>query len=103
MAVSVIEQAKIQAQILVPLVKALQAEGVRVRAHSYPLQHKLALYHEKQWWHHLPNSSELPGSEQANRTAVALPYFTSAVPELVDQYVKAFEKIWAHRDQLPLL
>jgi len=85
------------------LVKALQAEGARARAHSYPLQHKLALYRDKQWWHHLPNSSELPGSEQANRTAVALPYFTSAVPELIDQYAKAFEKIWAHRDQLAQL
>lgn len=82
------------------LVKALQAEGVRARAHSYPLQHKFALYREQQWWHHLPDLSELPGSEQANRTAVALPYFTSSVPELVDQYAQAFEKIWAHRRQL---
>jgi dTDP-4-amino-4,6-dideoxygalactose transaminase len=82
------------------LIKALQAEGVRARAHTYPLQHKLALYQEKQWWHHPPCLSELPGSEQANRTAVALPYFTSAVPELVDQYAKAFEKVWAQRDQL---
>ena len=38
--------------------------------------------------------------EQANRTAVALPYFTSAVPELVDQYANAFEKVWAQRNQL---
>ena len=82
------------------LTKALQAEGVRARAHSYPLQHKFALYREKEWWHHPPHIPELPGSEQANRTAVALPYFTSAVPELVDQYVKAFEKVWAHRSQL---
>jgi dTDP-4-amino-4,6-dideoxygalactose transaminase len=81
-------------------IKALQAEGVRARAHSYPLQHKFALYRESQWWHHLPRISELPGSEQANRTAVALPYFTSPVPELVDQYAKAFEKVWAHRGQL---
>jgi perosamine synthetase len=82
------------------LIKALQAEGVRARAHTYPLQHKFALYQEKEWWHHLPQLSELPGSEQANRTAVALPYFTSAVPALVDQYVQAFEKIWAQRNQL---
>jgi perosamine synthetase len=84
----------------VVLVKALQAEGVRASAHRYPLQHKFALYKEQRWWHHLPSISELPGSEQANRTAVALPYFTAAVPELVDQYVKAFDKIWVHRDQL---
>jgi dTDP-4-amino-4,6-dideoxygalactose transaminase len=82
------------------LTKALQAEGVRARAYSYPLQHKFALYREKEWWHHPPHIPELPGSEQANRTTVALPYFTSAVPELVDQYAKAFEKVWAHRRQL---
>jgi perosamine synthetase len=85
------------------LIKALQAEGVRAHAHSYPLQHKLALYREKQWWHHPPQLAELPGSEQANRTAVALPYFTSPVPELVDQYANAFEKVWAHRKQLTKL
>jgi perosamine synthetase len=85
------------------LIKALQAEGVRATAHSYPLQHRFALYQEEQWWHHLPHISELPGSEQANRTAVALPYFTSTVPELLDQYTKAFEKVWAHRSQLAQL
>lgn len=82
------------------LIKALQAEGVRARAHSYALQHKFALYQDKQWWHHPPAIPELPGSEHANRTAVALPYFTSAVPDLVEQYANAFEKVWAHRSQL---
>jgi hypothetical protein len=42
----------------------------------------------------------LPGSEEANRTAIALPYFTSDVPELVDQYALAFEKVWANRKEL---
>lgn len=82
------------------LIKALQAEGVRARAHTYPLQHKFALYQERQRWHHLPRLPELPGSEQVNRTAIALPYFTSAVPELVDQYASAFQKVWAHREKL---
>lgn len=81
-------------------VKALQAEGVQARAHTYTLQHKLPLYAEAQWWHHLPSIPELPGSEQANRTALSLPMFTSDVPELVDQYVRAFEKVWAHRREL---
>ena len=81
-------------------VKALQAEGVQAKANSYTLQHKLALYAEAQWWHHGPVIPELPGSEQANRTAIALPMFTSEVPELVDQYAKAFEKVWAHRKEL---
>jgi dTDP-4-amino-4,6-dideoxygalactose transaminase len=82
------------------LVKALQAEGVRARAHSYLLQHECPLYQEEQWWHHKPHLPQLPGSEEANRTAVTLPYFTSAVPELVEQYAQAFEKVWAHRKEL---
>jgi dTDP-4-amino-4,6-dideoxygalactose transaminase len=82
------------------LVKALQAEGVRAQAHHYPLQHKLALYQDAAWWHHKPEIPELPGSEEANRTAVSLPYFTSEAPELVDQYAQAFEKVWAHRKKL---
>jgi len=81
-------------------VKALQAEGVQAKAHSYTLQHKLPLYSEEKWWHHKPIIAELPGSEQANKTAIALPYFTTPVPELVEQYVKAFEKVWAHRKEL---
>ena len=81
-------------------VKALRAEGVSTSEYGYRLQHKCALYREAKWWHHLPVIPELPGSEQANATAIPLPYFTSEVPELVDQYVKAFEKVWAHREEL---
>jgi perosamine synthetase len=81
-------------------VKALQAEGVRASASSYPLQHKMPLYAEAQWWHHPPLIPDLPGSEQANATAISLPYFTSEQPELVEQYALAFEKVWAHRKQL---
>ena len=82
------------------VVKALKAEGVHARALSYTLQHKLPLYAEKEWWHHLPVIPELPGSEQANATSISLPYFTKDVPELCDQYVKAFEKVWAHRKEI---
>jgi perosamine synthetase len=81
-------------------VKALQAEGVQTSAMSYRLQHKCALYKEAKWWHHLPVIPELPGSEKANATSMPLPYFTSEVPELVEQYAKAFEKVWAHRDSI---
>ncbi|WP_165073370.1 DegT/DnrJ/EryC1/StrS family aminotransferase [Paludisphaera rhizosphaerae] len=82
------------------IVKALQAEGVKAREHRYPLQHKMPLYAEAEWWHHKPLIPDLAGTEEANRTAIALPYFTSEVPELVDQYAQAFEKVWAHRDKL---
>jgi len=81
-------------------VKALQAEGVRAGALRYRLQHKLAIYKERQWWHHAPVIPELPNTEKVNQTAISLPYFTSPVPDVVDQYVKAFRKVWAHRKQL---
>ena len=31
---------------------------------------------------------------------MAIRCFTKPVPELIDQYVKAFEKVWAHRKEL---
>ena len=81
-------------------VKALRAEGVAARSYTYPLQHEMTVYSESQWWHHQPVIGQLPGSTQANETAIALPYFTKNVPELVDQYALAFEKVWSHRQQL---
>jgi perosamine synthetase len=82
-------------------VKALQAEGVSVSAYTWSLLHNYPIFHEAKWWHHLPAMpGKLPGCDQANRTCIALPYFTREAPELVDQYVKAFEKVWAHRDEL---
>ncbi len=81
-------------------VEALKAEGVNASGLNYTLQHKLPLYAEDEWWHHKPVVPELPGSEQANATSIALPYFTKEVPELVDQYIKAFQKVWAHRSEL---
>ena len=81
-------------------VKALRAEGVQTSEFSYRLQHKQPLYREADYWHHLPTIPRLPGCEKANATALPLPYFTSDVPELADQYVRAFEKVWGHRDSL---
>ncbi|MCC6487952.1 MAG: aminotransferase class I/II-fold pyridoxal phosphate-dependent enzyme [Candidatus Hydrogenedentes bacterium] len=82
------------------LVEALKAEGVNASGLHYTLQHELPLYAEDEWWHHKPVIPELPGSTQANATSIALPYFTKDVPEVCDQYVKAFEKVWAHRADL---
>jgi perosamine synthetase len=82
------------------VVAALQAEGVKTSALSYRLQHEQPLYTENEWWHHTPEIPELPGSKQANDTAISLPYFTEDVPELVEQYAKAFQKVWAHRKTL---
>jgi len=82
-------------------VKALRAEGVPIGPSSGTLQHKLQLYQEAEWWHHKPEIPDrLPGCELANATAMRIRCFTKPVPELIDQYVAAFEKVWAHRDEL---
>ncbi|MBM3335480.1 DegT/DnrJ/EryC1/StrS family aminotransferase, partial [Candidatus Sumerlaeota bacterium] len=90
-------------------VKALKAEGVRVSTWGgseiygggYPLQHKLKIYSEAKWWHHPPViPKELPGSEEVNRTHFFVPLIYEDAPELVEQYAKAFEKVWARRKQL---
>jgi perosamine synthetase len=81
-------------------IQALRAEGVHADPIAYTLQHKLPLYSDAQWWHHLPTIPELPNSDKANATSIGLPYFTHEVPELVDQYIIAFEKVWAHRKEL---
>jgi dTDP-4-amino-4,6-dideoxygalactose transaminase len=88
----------------VALLKALAAEGVRASGTPYDEQHKYALYSEAQWWHHKPDIPEsLPGCAQVNRTSIRLPLFREAASELIDQYARAFEKIWAHRGSLARL
>jgi len=82
-------------------VKALKAEGVSIRRFSYSVNHKRKIYQEAKWWHHPPViPQQLPGVDEALRTGITLPRFTKDVPELIDQYVKAFEKVWAHRNEL---
>ena len=84
-------------------VKALKAEGVDVGEYSLVLQHTYPVFAEKKWWRHmpvLPAPGSMPGYDEANRTAILMPYFTSDQPELVEQYIKAFEKVWAHREEL---
>lgn len=82
-------------------VKALQAEGVEVAEYSWPLLHNWPMVHEAQWWRHMPVlPNAVPGCDEANRTAIRLPVFTTEQPELVEQYAKAFEKVWAHREEL---
>ncbi len=82
-------------------IKALKAEGVRVGRLNYKTSHLDTVYHEPQWWHHAPVIPDrLPGQEEALRRGISLPRFTKPVPELVEQYVRAFEKVWAHRAEL---
>ncbi len=84
-------------------VKALQAEGVGVGEYTWRLLHTYPVFQEDQWWRHmpvLPEEGSVPGCDEINRNAIHLPYWTSDQPELVEQYVKAFEKVWSHRDTL---
>jgi dTDP-4-amino-4,6-dideoxygalactose transaminase len=82
-------------------VKALQAEGVDVSSYAWTLLHTYPIFSETKWWRHMPVLPEtVPGCDEANRKAIQLPYFTSEQPELVEQYVAAFEKVWAHRKEL---
>ncbi len=83
--------------------KALRAEGVHVGVYSGlgNLLHTYPIFQEAQWWHHLPAvPDKMPGCEEVRNTGIQLPYFTCDAPELVDQYIKAFEKVWAHRKEL---
>jgi perosamine synthetase len=83
------------------LVKALQAEGVRASVWVYPEQHRYKIYSEAKWWHHPPKiPASLPGTEWVNANHIFLPLIHGEAPELIDQYVKAFEKVWAHRAEL---
>jgi len=86
------------------LVKALKAEGVPASVWIYPEQHKFAIYSEEKWWHHKPNVPKvLPGCEQVNRTHIFVPLMYREAPELIEQYARAFEKLWANRDKLAKL
>lgn len=81
--------------------KALEAEGVRITCSEYPQQHQLKIYSEAKWWHHKPEiPAVMPGNEQVNRTRLFLPLMYEDAPELIGQYVEAFEKVWAHRPAL---
>ena len=83
------------------LVKALKAEGVQARFWDYPEQHKLKIYSESKWWHHPPTIPEsMPGNAYVNANHIFLPTFYGEAAEITAQYVRAFEKVWAHRDAL---
>jgi dTDP-4-amino-4,6-dideoxygalactose transaminase len=83
------------------LLKALKAEGVDVNFWDYPEQHKMKFYSEAKWWDHAPTIPEsMPGNAFINANHIFLPLFYEDAPDLTRQYVKAFEKVWAHRAEL---
>lgn len=83
------------------LLKALKAEGVNASFWDYPEQHKLKIYSEAKWWHHAPKIPEsMPGNAYVNANHIFLPCLYGEASELIDQYGKAFEKVWAQRQNL---
>jgi dTDP-4-amino-4,6-dideoxygalactose transaminase len=87
--------------------RALQAEGVAATtafgasSSAWNLLHDYVVFREAKWWRHMPVlPDKVPGCDEANRRLMYLPLFTSEAPELVEQYVEAFEKVWAHRAEL---
>jgi dTDP-4-amino-4,6-dideoxygalactose transaminase len=86
------------------LCRALRAEGVKATEGNYRQQHTCSVYHEAKWWHHAPKiPNKLPGSDQISRTRFRVPVMYEDAPELIDQCVKAFEKVWAHKDEVAKL
>jgi dTDP-4-amino-4,6-dideoxygalactose transaminase len=82
-------------------VKALRAEGVQVGAAGAQFLCKNAIFHESEWWHHKPVVAEkFPGAADVDKHGLSLPFFTKEMPELNEQYIRAFEKVWAHRKEL---
>lgn len=83
------------------LIKALRAEGVVIGPGKYDEQHTYRLYSEAKWWHHpVEIPTDLVGTAQVNRTSIKLPVFHAPADELIEQYFRAFEKVWAKRAQL---
>jgi len=87
------------------VVKALRAEGVSVSViETLQEQHKFKLYSEAKWWHHAPQIPDvLPGDEELKKRSMSIPLFYEEVPEVVEQYARAFEKVWAHKAELAKL
>jgi dTDP-4-amino-4,6-dideoxygalactose transaminase len=87
--------------------KALQAEGVSVSTqfgstgYAWQLLHTYPAFTESKWWRYQPVlPDKVPGCDEVNRSLLYSPLLTQEAPELVDQVVKAFEKVWAHRKEL---
>jgi len=82
-------------------VKALKAEGVDANAAKAQFLCNNPIFHEAEWWHHLPViADKFPGALEVGKRGISLPFFTKEMPELNEQYAKAFEKVWAHRKEL---
>ncbi|MCC7519724.1 MAG: DegT/DnrJ/EryC1/StrS family aminotransferase [Verrucomicrobiae bacterium] len=79
------------------IIEALQAEGARVTDERYPLQHRQEVYQRAEFWPAgLPEPGSLPVCEDLHGRILQLPNFATCEESVVDQYLAAFEKAWAH-------
>jgi perosamine synthetase len=91
-------------------VAALQAEGANARTERYPLYHQTYFY--GQGVNYLAPGGPQPGARPAYRPGdlpvteglydrlLALPVFTRAPKEVLDQYCEAFRKVVTHAEEL---
>jgi perosamine synthetase len=81
--------------------QALSAEGVPTQAYGWTSLHEFPYLQEGKWWAHKPVIADsYPGCDRANETSLSVALFRTDQPELVEQYARAFEKVWANRDKL---
>jgi perosamine synthetase len=95
---------------IMQLIRALRAEGCQVGLPRYPLLHQQPFFTEGAFREvmrpafgaMLPDyaSVSLPVTEKANAALMKLPSFPEAGQELLDQYLDAFEKIFAHAGKI---
>jgi dTDP-4-amino-4,6-dideoxygalactose transaminase len=79
------------------VIEALEAEGARVTDERYPLQHRQEVYARAEFWLvPPPASAPLPVSEKLQEAILQLPNFAACEERIVDEYIAAFEKVWAH-------
>ena len=82
-------------------VEALRAEGVRIGSSGAQYIGDDPVFHESQWWHHMPTVAEnYPGVNDVEKRGISMTIFTKEVPDLVEQYIAAFEKVWENRKKL---
>jgi perosamine synthetase len=91
-------------------VKALNAEGAQISTPRYPLIHQQPFFSEGHW-NRLAriengltlydyNKVSLPLTEKESRFMIRLPHFSTASQDFLDQYIKAFTKVFAHASDI---
>ena len=92
------------------LIRALQAEGCRIDLPRYPLLHQQPFFTEGHWkqvmrrteQQDLPDYSRysLPNTESESMQMLKLPVFPGKDNGLLDEYITAFRKVLAHKEEI---